>query len=83
VDDYVAAAQTLKSAVEAKQITQAQADAMLAVVKANAAQALTRTSAAFGIGRGMMGGNWNSGVPIAPGYPGTRGGMMGGRGGWR
>ncbi len=86
-DDYVAArTQALKSAVEANQITQAQADAMLTLTKANAAQALTRTHTAGAFGLGMMGQNWNGVAPVAPNMPmmgGRMGGMMGGRGGWR
>lgn len=85
VEDYVAArTQTLKAAVDAKQITQAQSDAMLALTKANAAQALTRTHTVGSFGPGMMGQNWNGGQ-VLPGQtlPGGRGGMMGGRGGRR
>ncbi len=74
VDDLAAAhTQTLKSAVDAKQLTQAQADAMLALLKANAAQALTQTQTVPAFGLGMMGQNRNGAVPY---------GMMGGRG-WR
>ncbi len=82
-DDYVAArTQALKSAVEANQITQAQADARLTLTKANAAQALTRTHTAGAFGFGMMGQNWNGAAPYGQNLPGGRG-MMGGRGGWR
>ncbi len=79
VDEYVAAnTQTLKAAVDSKQLTQVQADAMLTLIKANAAAALTRTTTVGGFGFGMMGQNWNGAAPYGQNYP-----MMGGRGGWR
>jgi hypothetical protein len=79
VNDYIAArTASLKTAVDAKQITQAQADAMLALAKANAAQELTQT--------------WNTRVnafggqnsPMQRGdFGGRGGGMMNQNGGWK
>ena len=79
VNDYVAAHQSrLKSAVDAKQISQAEADAMLALEKAHAQAQIARpgTAQAFG-GRSFGGQN----MPMMRG--GFGGGMMGPRGGWR
>ena len=80
VNDFVAAHQAqLKSAVDAKQLTQTEADAMLALAKAHAQAQLTRqfTAQAFGSrpfgmqNMPMMGGGFGGG------------GMIGPRGGWR
>ncbi len=81
VDDFVAAhTAQLKTAVDAKYITQVEADAMLALMKAHATRQLTQTPNARGVGFGMMAPY--GAQPFGQNYPMMRGGMMGPRGGW-
>lgn len=76
VNDFVAARQTqLKTAVDAKQITQAEADATVALVKAHAQAEIAQAGTAGTFGNRAFGGQ---------NFPtGRGGGMMGPRGGWR
>jgi len=81
VTDFIAARTTqLKGAVDAKQITQAQADARLAWMKENLQAQLDAkgTSGSFGFGRIGPGQNFR-GMRSGNGA----GGMIGPRGGWR
>lgn len=61
------------------QATQEEADAMLALMKANITRRINETWSGRGFGPGMMDGGMGPGFGMGPG--GGRGGMMGGRGG--
>ncbi|GAB4439991.1 MAG: hypothetical protein Fur0044_36540 [Anaerolineae bacterium] len=61
------------------QATQEEADAMLALMKANITRRINEAWSGRGFGPGMMDGGMGPGFGMGPG--GGRGGMMGGRGG--
>lgn len=65
------------------QLTQEEADAMLALMKANITRRINEDWSAGGFGRGMMGGGFGPGFGGHGGMMGGRGGMMGGMMGGR